>query len=1348
MATQGHALKILLIDDDEDDYLLVRDLISDFSPIKFRLQWESDFLTGLNEIDNGDHDVCLLDYQLGDRNGLDLLREAVGRGARTPIVFLTGHGDLELDLRAMREGAVGYLTKNQLNGAILERSIRSALEQAKKNNDLLRAKRVIQTLSDCNTAVIRTREERELLSAICRIVVEVGGYRMAWVGYANREEDQRVVPMAVYGHEDGYLGALELTWRNAEHGRGPAGRAINDRSPNIVRSIEHYSDLAPWRSEALKRGYSAVIAFPLFIEGHALGALAIYSSEENVFDHDEVELLGKLADNLSYGIEMLRSHQAQKEAEAALAEVHKRLDSIMEVLPDATFVIDHQGRVISWNRSIEEMSGVPKAEMIQKGDYEHALPFYGQRRPVLIDLILKPDSDFEAKQYDHIQRNGDLLYGETFAPGAFGGRGAHLWSSASLLRDSSGHVVGAIQTMRDVTAHKRVEAALRESEERLRIFIEHAPASLAMFDHDMRYLSWSRRWIKEYNLGRQNLAGLFHYELFPEIGEELKAVHQRALAGEVVRADNDRFDRWDGSVQWLRWEVRPWHNAKGEVGGIVIFSEDISEKKIAEVALENEISRRRILFEQSKDGIVVLDHTGKVYEANQSFADMLGYSLADVHRLYVWDWDTRWSREELEETLRRVDSSGDHFETLHRRKDGSVYDVEISTNSALIENQKLIFCSCRDVTERKQAQEALRQSQLDLNRAQAVAHVGSWRLNVCRNELIWSDESYRIFGIPKGSPLTYETYVNLVHPEDRGYIDQKWAAALQGEPYDIEHRILVQDSVKWVQVRAEVEFNLDGSLRGGFGTVQDITGIKNAEAALRASKEEYAVIFDQSPIAIELFDLEGELVMVNQACLEMFGVVDRQEIIGFKLFEDPNVDLLAKSRLLLGEEVKFEAEYDFEKVKSLGLYRTTKSGKRFLSTVISPIRDGSHRTGYIMQVQDITERRRAEEERGNLETQLRQAQKMEAIGTLAGGIAHDFNNILSAVIGYSDLALTELSKESPVSFYIEQIQQSGFRARDLVKQILAFSRQTEQEKRPLKMSLLVKETVKLLRASIPSTVEIRTAITARSEHVFADATQMHQVIMNLCTNAWQAMREEGGILGISLRETRLNSNTLNPELGSSHLEIEIKDTGCGIPPQVIERIFDPYFTTKPRGEGTGLGLAVVQGIVKSHGGVITVESTPGAGATFRVFLPLLDSGSKELAKESVPIPLGKGHILYVDDELMLVDVGKAMLERLGYRVTSRVSSEEALDTFRADPDQYDLVITDYAMPKMSGIELAGELIRIRPCIPILMCTGFSEEVHPERLGRCGIKEVLLKPIISKDLALAVRRVLDLKDQPA
>jgi len=434
-------------------------------------------------------------------------------------------------------------------------------------------------------------------------------------------------------------------------------------------------------------------------------------------------------------------------------------------------------------------------------------------------------------------------------------------------------------------------------------------------------------------------------------------------------------------------------------------------------------------------------------------------------------------------------------------------------------------------------------------------------------------------------------------------------------------------------------------------------------------------------------------------------------------------------------------------------YRVKQTGRpdRFMWANAAPIMDarGEVKAGISIFL-DITQRKKAEQERENLEVQLRQAHKMEAIGTLAGGIAHDFNNLLAAIIGYADLANEDISQGHPAKDQIEEVLKAGSRAKDLVKQILAFSRKSELGRVPVQVSLILKEVVHLLRASIPTTIDIRLDIDPECRPVLADQTQIHQVILNLCTNAAQAMEKEGGLLEIRLIHMETDGEKLSDYQGltrGSYVQLSVKDTGHGIEKQILDKIFDPYFTTKKIGKGSGMGLAMVHGIVKRHKGVIHVDSTLTMGSVFHVFLPESDQDVLDQNKKVNPLVGGSEHILVVDDEAAIADMTRMRLERLGYKVTSKISSQEALDLFGRHPGQFDLVITDQTMPYMTGEKMARQMISIRKDIPIILSTGYSLSIDEEKTGQMGICALLMKPVDMRELSECIRRVLDDLSEP-
>jgi CheY-like chemotaxis protein/nitrogen-specific signal transduction histidine kinase len=382
--------------------------------------------------------------------------------------------------------------------------------------------------------------------------------------------------------------------------------------------------------------------------------------------------------------------------------------------------------------------------------------------------------------------------------------------------------------------------------------------------------------------------------------------------------------------------------------------------------------------------------------------------------------------------------------------------------------------------------------------------------------------------------------------------------------------------------------------------------------------------------------------------------------------------------------------------------------------------------------------------RKETEVQLIRAQKMEAIGTLAGGIAHDFNNILSAILGYAELSLVVAEKESTLRDYIQQIYTAGERAKDLVQQILTFSRQGGSQMRPVKIGVVVKEALKLLKSTLPTTITLRQKITSTSP-VVADLTQVHQIIMNLATNAAHAMEEKGGLLNVELTDVDLPSEGNIQDRGftpGGFVKLSISDTGHGMSPDLLERIFDPFFTTKPAGKGTGLGLSTVHGIVKSHKGSITVTSEPDRGTTFEIIFPAADKEIKVDATGGQDLPCGTECILFVDDEQAIANMSKEMLEKLGYRVIAQTSSADALTSFKNQSDTIDIVITDLTMPHMNGLELAQEFQRIRPDTPIILCSGHVAKLPVEKAKSLGIQAVVSKPVSGRAIAETIRGVLE------
>ena len=514
---------------------------------------------------------------------------------------------------------------------------------------------------------------------------------------------------------------------------------------------------------------------------------------------------------------------------------------------------------------------------------------------------------------------------------------------------------------------------------------------------------------------------------------------------------------------------------------------------------------------------------------------------------------------------------------------------------------------------------------------------------------------------------------------------------------------------------------------------------KQAEDALYRSESSLRSIFKAAPIGIGVVH-NRVLTQVNDRLCDMLGYAGE--------------DLLGHSARMLyptDSDFDFVGREKYLQIQARGTgsveTRWQRKGGEIIDVLLSstPLDPSDRSKGVTFTALDITASKQAEQDRLRLEERLRQAQKMEAIGTLAGGIAHDFNNILAAIIGFAELAKIEAQDNDATTTHLTEVLKASFRARNLVRQILTFSRQGQTEFGPIQIQLVVKEALKLLRASLPSTIQVHQDLASETP-ILGDPTQIHQVVMNLCTNAYQAMQERGGVLEVSLSETQVGVAP-PPELRSlpqgPYLRLRVQDSGPGIDTSIIHRIFDPYFSTKEKSKGTGLGLAVVHGIVKSHRGAIKVSSRLGAGATFDVYFPMIqEAAAMTAADPEKAVVGGRERILFVDDEPAIAILGKRMMESLGYEVTTCGNAIDALELFRLYPSAFDLVMTDMTMPQLTGDRMALQMMSLRPDLPVIICTGFNELLSKERVQEIGIRALLMKPFLRNEAATVIRQVLD------
>ncbi len=531
------------------------------------------------------------------------------------------------------------------------------------------------------------------------------------------------------------------------------------------------------------------------------------------------------------------------------------------------------------------------------------------------------------------------------------------------------------------------------------------------------------------------------------------------------------------------------------------------------------------------------------------------------------------------------------------------------------------------------------------------------------------------------------------------------------------------------------------NLTGVVLVFRDVTGQYLQQKSLEESERRFRNLFEQAAIGIFISDKNHNIIDANQRALDILGY-SRQEIKKLNARDLlPSEDIEKQSpeeflkKFLSGEIVEIERKY----LKKDGSCINVQVSMR-------RVEDPGTGSSHMIMFNDITDRKMAEQEKERLDAQLRQAQKMEALGTLTGGIAHDFNNILSIIMGYTELVEEEVHESGLARQGLFQIKDAAIRARDLVRHLLTFSRKEEEEKEPQEIAVIIKEALKMMRSTIPASIEIRQDIAKDLPLVRADHSQIHQLIVNLCKNAADALAEESGTISVGMEHVSLSEDEAAFDEGLSggeFVKLAVEDTGHGISPEDREKIFDPYFTTKSVDKGTGLGLSVVLGIVKSHHGAIRVESETGKGALFEIYLPIVrQEPEKPEAETGQKLAGGNETILFVDDEQSVVDMNRIRLEKLGYQVKAATGPGRALELFYAHPEQFDLVITDMTMPDMSGDKLSREIFKIRPDMKIILCTGYSEKISADISQELGISAYLEKPIEMGKMAGAIRNVLD------
>jgi PAS domain S-box-containing protein len=1048
--------------------------------------------------------------------------------------------------------------KKMPNKTNFDQSANDSVFDKDAESAFFRRNRTLRMISSSNQELVRSTDEMAFLKCLSRIIVEEGGYRMAWIGYAEHDERRTVRPVAKMGAEDGYIDALDITWADDERGRCPTGTAIRTGEVSVSHSIADDKCFAPWRDEAVKQGFVSSIALPLNTDGELIGALNIYSDQRDAFDEEEIALLKKLAGDISFGIIGLRKTKKLRESE----ELYRLISSVAFNYVFSTRLEDDGSFHLNWiEGAFEKMTGYTIEEFGEHG---------GWRASVHPDDLDQADRDMELlrsnrkiiREIRTMKKLGDVLWVCIYA--------YPVWD------EQQHRLTGIYGAVQDITERKAAENALRESEIRFNTAFRYSPIALALTSiPDNKYVDVNHIFLQTTGFSRDEVIG--------RTSEELR----------IFEKDDDR----------------------GE------------------------------LFAQvQKEG-------------------------------HVYDKELRF-----------------------RIKSGKILTCLISMSVIKIAGQPHFLSSVVDITERIEAEESRAEREQLYRTLFNLSPASILLLDSLGCILELNDAVCKTYGYKREELLGKNVRI-LVPAEQHAQVEKNIAEILSGKV--LHHEVVNIGKMGTIHLAdlRETAVPLPG---GGMGILThwtDITERKRTENALRESEQLFRLISENVADMIVVLDLEGKRIYNSPSYRPILG--ETELLKGTDSFLEVHPDDREKIVNIFRETVRTGVGHQVE-------YRMIGKGNtvHFIESMGSVIRDNEGKiTNVIVVGRDITEKKRLQE-------QSFRTQRMESLGTLASGVAHDLNNVLGPIVLAIEVIKGRVTDKAAIKM-LDMLAISSRRGADIVRQILGFARGMEGERTLLQPRYLIKETIRIIGETFPKGITVKTDLPKETWTITGDSTQIQQVVLNLCVNARDAM-PQGGMLTISVGNIVIDESyarTIGEAKPGKFVELTVTDTGTGIPPEVVEHIFEPFYTTKERGKGTGLGLSTVHAIVKSHGGFIAVDSEVGKGTSFKVFFPTEETVIAEKIREDHrEIFSGNGEvILVIDDEESILEITKQTLEAFNYSVLTAKNGVEAVAVYKRNKERIALVITDMMMPKMGGYQTIHVLRSLNENLKIIASSGLASE---------------------------------------